>query len=415
MMDKQENSMKKKDDIDCKVLTAEEKNALRINVYKNSKILKFFYVFSGDEDRKEAKTMEDYSFVEDVFSKKTKTLLVIFVFSIALFLALNFVFSAVEGNLYMDGGNNIGFLEDPTNWAQIVTIGLMIFMTKGLCDRLSTLFIDLAYVVDFNKFSYEEYKSLSKSEEEYIQGKGKGGKKLLLLIIMFLIYSFYATFIYQYYYRSTDIWHNISYPLGFGSYTFYTFLMVGIVIPLISWRIIATIIILKKVFTILSHANAIKLRPLSPDNSGGLSSISKISLSMTYIVMIPMLLMFVGIIYLGFTHIAAISVPVYVTVLLLIFFLPLGTAHEIMSKSKELELHKISQEFNRAYDMIMENIAKKGLVVEEKELIETMGSLRNMYNEAKKMPVWPFDLSIIAKFIVTIIVPLTIVFVQIYL
>lgn len=75
------------------------------------------------------------------------------VFVLIIFvLAINFLAALFEGNLVMEGEENIGFLEYPTNWAQTVVFGFVFYMAWRFSDSFKPFFIKYGQLLDFSKY-----------------------------------------------------------------------------------------------------------------------------------------------------------------------------------------------------------------------------------------------------------------------
>jgi hypothetical protein len=158
----------------------------------------------------------------------------------------------------------------------------------------------------------------------------------------------------------------------------------------------------------------VKIYALHPDGCGGLKPLSD------YIIRFALLIATVGIglgvlisghyIYSGhyLLNIEGIALLIalvaYLFLTPILFFAPLGTAHASMKNAKEHLLNKISNEFQKQYDLFQENLTKN--ITKTELVVKRIVELRELHNVTMLFPVWPFNLSNIKKFIATITAPL---------
>ena len=123
---------------------------------------------------------------------------------------------------------------------------------------------------------------------------------------------------------------------------------------------------------------------------------------------IPLFSSVASIFFLGVTEIVVRIFPAYIIGLVIFFFLPLSSVHKVMAQAKEDELRTLSNEFNKAYDLVLREIKKPDLSINEETQgrIEIMNTIKDLYEEASKMPVWPYNPATIQKFASTIGIPL---------
>ena len=142
-------------------------------------------------------------------------------------------------------------------------------------------------------------------------------------------------------------------------------------------------------------------------------------MSMIYIIVVPMIAVVSSFFFVDVGFRFYMIIPAYVSVVIIIFFLPLGTAHEVMAKAKEREFQMLSGEFNRAYDQFKketETSKDSAEVTPEMTMAaDYMDKIGSLYNHVEKMAVWPFDMNIVTKFLITIILPFIVIGVQVIL
>lgn len=165
----------------------------------------------------------------------------------------------------------------------------------------------------------------------------------------------------------------------------------------------------------LAQEKAIIVRPLAPDKSGGLKSLGDLSLSFTYF-LLPFVIV-------GLTHYftwrqltvgIALGTAVFIPLCIFVFFVPLIAVHKAMSEAKQEVMHYLSEKHLGIYQSFIHDIQEgegDDQIHFNKELLEV---LDNMYNKANNMPVWPFNIKIIVRFITVMLAPLCIIFLEVF-
>ncbi|MFH0815434.1 MAG: hypothetical protein V1934_01260, partial [Methanobacteriota archaeon] len=209
----------------------------------------------------------------------------------------------------------------------------------------------------------------------------------------------------------SDSWGSRDHPIAFVFGVGINLFLWGYLIPKAIWHLFSTMICTRKIITILEAKKALKLRPLCPDGAAGLAAFGRLSLSMISITIVPMIALVVifakGIeLRHASDYIGALPMIFYMLLIILIFFLPLSSAHNAMSTAKEKELKILGEEFNKAYEIFSREIKKKGITDELQKSVEYMNRIGSLYDHVEKMAVWPFDIQVMAQFIFTFMLPL---------
>ena len=107
-----------------------------------------------------------------------------------------------------------------------------------------------------------------------------------------------------------------------------------------------------------------------------------------------------------------VFIPLVLLIILMValFMLPLSNAHDIMAKKKAEILGILSDRHYRAYKRFKEK-AKEGDSMSEDALTELEG-IDLLYNKANEMPVWPFDMGLLSKFLLFLGIPLLLIIIQ---
>lgn len=160
----------------------------------------------------------------------------------------------------------------------------------------------------------------------------------------------------------------------------------------------------------LLKSKKLNVNPLHPDRCGGLQSLSNYSIKTAYLIAI--LGVWIGTIgvqyitqgngkyywYVGFV------VFLYIFLSGACFFGPLLTVHRGMEKAKKELLHKIARQFEADYEMICNNLGEEAEVL--KKRTEKIRELKTFYTLTDEFPVWPFDVQIFRRYLLTVPTPL---------
>ena len=362
----------------------------RIEVYQNSRILNFIYK-----------------------KRKIPLFLTCLILGALIFLPFEIGFSLFENafSLPLPAEKNIGWIIDYTHWSHLAVNALILYAAFFVFRDISKMFSMLDNVIDKKKMPPSEYEKYIEEKKRFIRGEDNYRKYIIIPMIIGSLAAFYYAFIYQFFQRTTVIWHDGNYILGLITYTIELVAFLGIIAPLIMWRVFATISVMRDICDKKDdEGNSIfNLKPVSPDKAAGLKILGDISLKMSILGIVPMLMVIVGIWNLELTDAVIYTVPIYCIIIILLFFLPLSKAHSAMRNAKNEILGALSKEHNIIYEKFKKKLDKKGPTVDEISLRDMEG-IDSLYQKATKMPVWPFDITIIRNFTVSILVPLILVF-----
>lgn len=160
----------------------------------------------------------------------------------------------------------------------------------------------------------------------------------------------------------------------------------------------------------LLKSKKLNVNPLHPDRCGGLQSLSNYSIKTAYLIAI--LGFWIGTI--GFQYITqgdgqyywyvGLVVFLYIFLSGACFFGPLLTVHRGMEKAKKELLHKIAGQFEADYAMICNNLGEEAEVLKKKT--EKIRELKTFYTLTDEFPVWPFDVQIFRRYLLTVPTPL---------
>ncbi|MBN2114714.1 MAG: hypothetical protein JW785_11385 [Acidimicrobiia bacterium] len=148
------------------------------------------------------------------------------------------------------------------------------------------------------------------------------------------------------------------------------------------------------------------VQPLHPDRAGGLKPFGSLSLAIFY---------FLSLITVYFTLLLLLDetarsnlryyLPIYLLFYVLaplLLMLSLGKAHRQMASAKEQVLHRLATTFNKRYRAMLASEHQEELDMATARDIERIHSI---YAIVEKMPVWPFDLRNLSRFVTAIVLP----------
>ena len=151
----------------------------------------------------------------------------------------------------------------------------------------------------------------------------------------------------------------------------------------------------------------LNVNPLHPDKSGGLKTLSDYSLKIIYLIAVFGIVLGISgyrLIDSGYSWAAFFLVVFYIGVAIISFFSPLSTAHEEMKKAKEKLLLTLGKQFWDEY-MLTQSLIQDN-VETLKDEVEKMKQLRELYKLTNEFPVWPFDMTTLRRFGITVATPI---------
>jgi hypothetical protein len=312
----------------------------------------------------------------------------------------------INPNLKLDAFHDLGYYIQLSLGIPTVIIVLARYFNK--LPRV-ILKLSLSENVDISKNEYNEF-------IEFAQSKYKKKIFVLLPLLAGFIISFIGTL--SYILGTTESWNSNS-TASLGTYAgwsitpFVFFLYYCIALILV--RISITFIILKKYFEF-----PFKIQPLHPDKCGGLSPLGSLSLSLNIGTFLFGIICALGIYasihnmglpwyhYVHFLIIIGYFVGAY-----LLFFLPLKSAHQKMKNAKNEAIQILNQRFNVINNKLVTDI-KNSKELSRKEY-DNLEIIRELYNMASKMPVYPYDFHTVTSFLGSTIAPIIFILLEIIL
>lgn len=171
-------------------------------------------------------------------------------------------------------------------------------------------------------------------------------------------------------------------------------------------------VVMIRVLWVLFHREDVKLQILHPDGAAGLRPLGSYSLMSNVTVFCAGLLIAAWSLGQFLTGSAsgvllATIITIYIGYLLVgvgLFLLPLLSAHHSMQSSKVRFLKEVSDSATALFERIPAALKEKDEAPKEHFVVE-MKALHDLYNMGARVPVWPFNLAILTRFIGTIVLP----------
>jgi hypothetical protein len=160
----------------------------------------------------------------------------------------------------------------------------------------------------------------------------------------------------------------------------------------------------------------VDVQPLNPDNCGGLSPLGEFALRISWAgigIGIPLVILIYANYYNKIPQYElynTMNIISYVIAMTIVFFLPLLGARKSMLQAKNYELKKINDIFQKEREISLINLDKNRLPSEIE--ISNLENLIKLHNIAKSMPVWPFNLKNIVRFLSSVLWPVLLILIE---
>jgi hypothetical protein len=216
---------------------------------------------------------------------------------------------------------------------------------------------------------------------------------------------------------SDNYWTSSAYPLSFWLTNIYTLLVWGYLSPTIIYILVVIVSIIRTIGKLLISSGTYTIELISSDNMGGFKPLSNLALSMMYI-SIPFQIQLSVYPF----WIKAINIPFFIGTLvvffitILVFFIPIYTAHCVMSTTKVNAIRLVAEKVNALYHLIMRELASNSQAdvsqnqtehLNHKNLVIQIDEYSKLINYLKYTTTWPFNTNVIIKFIIVAVVPIT--------
>lgn len=208
----------------------------------------------------------------------------------------------------------------------------------------------------------------------------------------------------------TLIWIDYRFfPINFVIYE--TIWVIGyFIIAVMVWKLLQMAVYIRGLFGEFET----DIKPFHPDKCGGLKPITQIVVNINLFVFAAGL----SLVIIYYSYLRALIPNIwilftgYIVISLFLFFYPLLGARDSMRTNKKRFLEYFSEPLNREYELIF-NEFRDGIDDYDEHLDEKhlnkVRTLRDFYDRAMKMPIWPFDRDTILTFSSRVLLPVLLV------
>jgi len=390
-----------------------------------------------------------------------------FIFLGLLPFTLMFISNLHYGTLIIEG-DGVGLLEDYNFLFFIVLYSFIAFGVYLFFERYRSFFYKIQHIIDKDKLirnvpntnqkglrAYRTKQKLSdiiwiitgyrikikRKEIKSINIKGKEaynqylskisqiicGKKTPVLRFIYFVATILSAILFFNYiktggtqFQGIDYYFDVQkYPGNFFFNFFYFIFFFTFVYYFVIWKMFTTCLSLN--LFIREMKDAIVLKFFEADGVGGMSPLGNTALAFHFVILLPFLGSMLSIYIHGLSKINAVSLSLYLPLVIIVFFIPFISAHSIMKRHKEKQLSFLSsvherfvkkwKQCQRNHDCPTRNFNDN----EEREIMEMSEQIRGYYKDIKTMPVWPFNLSILGRFATSLLIPVILILLQIIL
>lgn len=302
--------------------------------------------------------------------------------------------------LSAEGVTTLPLITDRTFYSLLIVVPLVLVLLNYFFRYIPEMFVTLwENKVIQNKTglepSLEQYNTYLKEIEEKINNK-KGFTLILAstpIIVVLSLYSFYKTLSIQ---SPVVTAYDIRYfPLSGIVFFAITIFMVFLIIPVL-YKGFLLMHLPRKLY----KEGYITVRPLHPDNCGGLKPLGDLCIRFDYI-------FFVGavgaVLYLFFSEGKEFKLYLFIFLLYgffvtFFFYYPLWPVHKVMKARKYNLLNALNEKLDPVYQKITTSITT--------ETLEEIERIERIYDRVSTMPVWPFDTGGLVRFLTAVFMPL---------
>jgi hypothetical protein len=339
--------------------------------------------------------------------------------SILLFIAIivgipTFVSALIDGSLFLEEPNQ-GFFQDILLPIGILTASFVAYYVRNVMQFLPTAVDTLVkYRINEGMLGKNKPKTLEyvKLFASFIfQTKNVRSKTWITFDISLGVLLVVAINYLQIDLINSEVqnWNFPKYILGNITMIYAWFVYVYFARIAISY-IVRVSVALWRLGKILSENNLLDIEPLHPDGAGGLSGYGRITWRMSFILAPIIIFVIIASFFSGMQVYISIIAGCCVILIPILFLMPVWGIHSSMAKAKRDERELLSKRFNYYAPIINSWLTKKDGISEEEGIAaqEEIERIQKLYEQAMKMPVWPFDASTLSRafgFMIAVVIP----------
>ena len=316
--------------------------------------------------------------------------------------------AAIYDDIVFSRGNRIGLLNDWGWW--IITLGWSagIYIFLWFPDGIKNTIVSLLQNKVVGSSSLYPGRDEKEVLDIYIRDFYRSYSNRFWYILAFVITIPIMPSVVQSQ-REFVMWHTAN------AFSFWIVMFLYMLIFFIGITVIFRTIVVSIWFNKLFRDFDVDVKPLHPDQAGGLASLSRFSMTIVYAIVLTAITLVMGDIsealiksksYIDVVrqpHIL-VSYLYYGGAASLAFFAPLFVAHIAMKKAKNGFIAKISDQFDVEIDRIPPLLAQDNVSL--KDSLSKLEELQQLHAIASKFPVWPYNAGYLARFFGAILSPL---------
>ncbi|MCK5310106.1 MAG: hypothetical protein KAJ64_05615 [Thermoplasmata archaeon] len=332
------------------------------------------------------------------------------IFLVTVSIWLFYLFAFAQYDFLHDAiGSYPGFLTLDSIYHPIffIIIPALLIIMSDLYKQLDKTFANLKEITKYSPDDYkqklDDWKALLESNHQFIIS----GILIVLVIGNTIL-------------KNITLGGDPDYPYSFQFYPLIAtvnllfFLLAGFIVGSLIWHLFNTVKIIREFF---AKPNKLSLQPFHPDGAAGLQPLTKLTFKMNLICVFAMVIPLWEVLINGRDPLdtTILSYVIVITIVAIaVFFFPLLKAHNVMKESKLGTLKKLSVKHSATYRELMEEIDEEGASFNSTTM-EHLKEINELYEVAKKMPIWPFDTNFIIKVATAIGMPIIMYFYDIIL
>lgn len=322
----------------------------------------------------------------------------------------------MDGSFSSRGDDFFGYGSDLGTYALSLSFLLALYALFNVFRKLSSMLNGLPLLSDTSsadagssRFSNEISEAVA-----FIGLRSPKARKLhtFALAAMFVVVCFFISLVFISPGRPGWSTRPFEYPVSFIFMcilaAFYWIFFFGNAL----WYLLAISLTVFPMLYKLGKRRAFVVVPIAPDREGGLSKVGEVALALTYLVAAGMPQLITWVLFMGIDAQFIAGGSTYILLLVATFFGPLISVHGIMKRAREEEMERLARLFGAEYKDLKTVAASSSCGPGESQspgVQNTLSNLNNLdalYRRAEAMPVWPFNLSTLVKFLAVIVLPI---------
>ena len=325
--------------------------------------------------------------------------------------AASLILSLVEGTTILSGGNK-GLLEDPGFMSLLIVTPLLIYLFHRVVEAIPDAFQAVA-----SRSASEAEDHLDAAARVVFQAgkrsRGWMGLEIGLGIVLAILVAVHQSWKVGDH-SATTFWSDPTYPGANTVLVIYVCISVVYLFRIGVMQIVRLLWAMRQLGKALEKDKLLHVEPLHPDNAGGLLAFGRLAWHID-LILLPLVLLIPfwrvtmrdDIFWWSLTIFCVVAIPTF-------FLVPLWGIHQAMAAAKKEKLAPLSTQFNENIPIMQEWLANEEVSPSSEALPvrETLGCIVMIHERVSRMPVWPFNIAIVAQVGVYFITPVVMLAVQ---